>query len=453
VSDIDIKKGVEFNHKIQSVLLGMGLSFLDCIDFVVYDEEAETAYWSYNRATGEESIHIGTEIAGMDNDSLEMVLRHEILHRSTYHGFLEHFEDSQLSNITLDICINRLLFETYPDKMRTLSEQIYTEESKCSIIALADCSAGKSRLSNKFAELWSLIWEKDGDGFYSSLNPTSLYYRLTTLRSAEPSLFNVNLLSLNANGDTKLPPEINAETTRKIDDIIENINKNIPPGSSLGGELSTFSISSIDFGTSNIDSFLRNIKLRRIADKLVGQISKPWIKETNIQTFPLFPTKKGYIFMALGLSEKFFTYYNQELKNPGVRMAIGLYMDVSGSMIDYIKIIAHLIKAFKEYPLRLKTFDTEVYTIDVKDVLKGKITGGGLTNFDKPILDFIDDPELEAGVLFTDGDATVSDNVGRKLRESSKRLYAVYFLSGISNGFTSILDRYATGKTYINVTV
>ena len=432
----------------------MGLSFIDCVGFIEYDKNAETAYWSYNRNTGEESIHIGPEVASLGNESLEMVLRHEILHRSTYHGFFEKYEDAQLSNITLDICINRLLFEAYPGKMKKLSETIYPEESKETIIALADCSAGTVKLTDELSKLWSHIWKKNISGSFNSINPTSLYYRLTTLRSKIPSLFDFSHSPKNPliyYGDDKIPAKLSDKTGKIIGDIIRNTNKSFPSGSSSGAELSTYSISSIDFGTSDIDKFLRSIHVRRIADNLVNKISEPWKIETRVQAYPVYPTRKGFIFTALGLSEAFSLYYNQDISDSGARMTIGLYMDVSGSMTDYYKILAHIITTFKEFPLKMKAFDTRVFEVDIEEVLAGRIIGGGGTDFDKPILDFVEDNEIEAGVLFTDGEAVVSNKVCKKLKASSKRLYVVYFVASGSNQFSSNLDKYSYENIYIDV--
>ena len=81
-------------------------------------------------APTKESIHVGPLVAALDIPCIEMVLRHELLHRSMYHGFGEQHAHHEIANLTLDICINRLLFEAYPDRMRKTSLAIYSEESK-----------------------------------------------------------------------------------------------------------------------------------------------------------------------------------------------------------------------------------------------------------------------------------------------------------------------------------
>ena len=87
----------------------LGFGFADASNLVEFDPDADTAFWSYNHETGEERICIGPRVAALDIDGLEVILRHEILHRSMYHAFGERYTDAGLSNLTLDIGINRML--------------------------------------------------------------------------------------------------------------------------------------------------------------------------------------------------------------------------------------------------------------------------------------------------------------------------------------------------------
>src|SRR5258706_7084438 len=159
----------------------LGLTFAECSGLVEFDADAETAFWKYNKETGVESIHVGPKVAALDQGTIEMVLRHEVLHRSLYHGFGEKYADRELCNLTLDVCINRLLYEAYPERMRKCAVEMYPPESKTTAIALADCSADVTRLPDELATLWQAIWHKLPDGSFSSLNPASLYFRLLRL--------------------------------------------------------------------------------------------------------------------------------------------------------------------------------------------------------------------------------------------------------------------------------
>ena len=84
------------------------------------------------------------------------------------------------------------------------------------------------------------------------------------------------------------------------------------------------------------------------------------------------------------------------------------------------------------------------------DLAKGKITGGGGTDFDAPLRDLLGDRDLEAAVLFTDGEADVSVPIARALRGSQKRLYVVYFRDR-SGPVKSALDRLARDTMVVPV--
>ncbi len=101
-------------------------------------------------------------------------------------------------------------------------------------------------------------------------------------------------------------------------------------------------------------------------------------------------------------------------------------------------------------PLYIRAFDTEVRAIDVEALAKGQIAGGGGTDFDQPLLDMLGNKEIEAGVLFTDGDANVSSAIGRRLLAGGKRLFVVYLAAG-GRAFTSSLDRYAKSTIVVPV--
>ncbi len=168
-------------RKIDRALMRLEVTFAECAALVEFDPEEQTASWRYDKRTGKESIHIGPRVAGLDVPSIEMVLRHELLHRSLFHGFGEDYAHHELANLTLDVCINRLLFEAYPEAMRTLSQAIYGPEAKTSAIALADCSADPKALQPELAELWQKIWHRGSDGSFAQLRVPSLYFKLLRL--------------------------------------------------------------------------------------------------------------------------------------------------------------------------------------------------------------------------------------------------------------------------------
>jgi hypothetical protein len=430
-------------YKLRQALMQMGLSFAECSDMVRYNESAETAYWMYNQAIGKEHIAVGPAIASLGVSEIEMVLRHEFLHRSTYHGFGERYPNAELANIVQDVCINRLLYEAYPEKMMSLCVRFYPQESKSTVIALADCSAEPSVLPDRIRKLWETMWVKQPNGGYASINPASLYYRLLGLGVIpRPGPF-MDFDSMD------LPELPDARTSDSIGTATEDMNRRLPPGSKT--DIDIFSVSPISIGTSSVEIFLKKIMVRRIANELAANITDTWKDEVQVDPYPLFPSRRGFIYQSLGVSRQLCRYWNLKPAEHNARMAIGIYLDVSGSMQDHFGLISHFVSAVKEYPLRLKVFDDTVRDAVIEDMTAGKITGGGWTDFNPPVLDFVEDAEIEAGILFTDGEADLSPEVGEKLTQSRKRLFVVYFVASARDALNSALNNYATDSMSVLV--
>ena len=70
----------------------------------------------------------------------------------------------------------------------------------------------------------------------------------------------------------------------------------------------------------------------------------------------------------------------QALMRAGVRLAIAMYVDVSGSMLDKLDAVAGFVDALKDFPIRMRSFDTAVRDVDPARVAKGQLAGGGGTD-------------------------------------------------------------------------
>jgi hypothetical protein len=436
-------------RKIEQALLGLGAAFADCAHLVVYDPDAGTSYWQYEPRTGEESIHIGPKFAALDVPCIEMALRHELLHRSMYHGMGERFDNRQLANLCLDICINRLLLEAYPDRMRKTALAVYPTDTKTTPIALADCTADPLRLPSKLAALWSSIWHRGKDG-YAPLNPASLYFRLLRLSSSDfPTDF---VASCAMCGERRgEAPRLSARSQRIATAVAADVSKRMPKGSSLGSALSELSVLVVPITTTAVERFLREIKIRKIASETARKVTQEWERRTRVQPYPTYPTRRGLVYALCGLTDLFHLHWNQEIRSAGARLALGMYVDVSGSMTGKYGAICAFVDALKDFPLRVRSFDTAVHPVDVAALAQGRLGGGGGTDFDAPVRDLVEDAELAAGVLFTDGQAQVSAGVGAALMGSGKRLYTVYLLGPGENPPASSLAQYCTES--ISVTV
>lgn len=429
-------------RKIERALMALELTFAECQGLVVYDPDEATASWRFNKQSGEESIHLGPAVAEKDATIIEMVLRHEILHRSTYHGFHENHHNHALANLALDICINRLLFEAYPDQMRKTSLAMYPDEAKPTPVALADCTADPTKLSSELSELWQLAWVKQG-GKYAPLNPASLYFRLHRLliNGRIPPTF----LLYFGEFDPNMPKRPGPRLERMGRAAASEVNTRLPRGSSLGEALSEYSVVPVSIGTNDVEQFLAKMRLRKVVDHTAHKVLAPLVREVRLQPYAGWPSRTGLVYLLAGVTEATSLYWNKETANHGARYAVALYLDISGSMVPHFPLVAGFARALAELPVRLRVFDTTVREVEMASLTEGQIRGGGGTDFDAPLKDLVDDSAVECGVLFTDGEAYVSPGMGKRLVASKKRLYVVY----LGNVKASPLDRYAKSSIVV----
>ena len=90
-------------QKIRQVINRLGLNFIDCSGVIEYDAESPLSYWRYDPVSGEETLCLNAQLAGLNVSSLELVLRHELLFRATYNAFAQRFAYPLVADIALDI--------------------------------------------------------------------------------------------------------------------------------------------------------------------------------------------------------------------------------------------------------------------------------------------------------------------------------------------------------------
>ncbi len=427
-------------QKIRQVINRLGLNFTDCSGVVDYDAEAPLSYWRYDPTSGAETLYLNAQLAALSVNSLELVLRHELLFRATYHAFAQRAAYPFLADIALDIFINRVLYECSPALMDNLCAVLYKHTSHKKVAVLANCHVNPSRIDPEFAPLWRDLWTTPHP---LNLNPVALYYRLQEWgnlaqcqrcrkevwpisRYRPESTDPHDPLRAKAASLSDLPERPSFKLASLSETALKHLAKASARAHALAEYLVEFSVIPLPIGTQDLEQFIRRIRVRRVADATAAKVTEPYQHVSRFQVYPLFPSRLGILYKLCGLSDSWKLYHNRDVTNDGARMRIGVYVDVSGSMTGYYREIAAFIEALKEYPLALRIFDTRVRDMDIAQFTQGSIQGGGGTDFNPPIVDFVETPDMEAGVLFTDGAATVSAETAQKLRQSHKRLYVVY---------------------------
>lgn len=466
------------------------ITLLECQKLIMISNKVNIACWSYNTKTGEEKIIINPEILNFPPKYIEMVLRHEILHKYLYKGYSPTLHEHHLLNVALDICINRLLFSAYKDDFVSFCNTIYSKhpETRQSILALAWAGLDPEEIKDeKIRNLYKKIWK--GQRVPS---PKEIYYSLLS-QDIDPTQVGTPIPfsgtspgdggeeSWNGNADGDKNKEDNKhggkgkgnkegkrrkkkgnkyidkdgmmgdeedngdagivlreipddDGQHKVDKSEDKVLKGLGEiGESLGRGFSNavsdwlkiIQVERRECETSELEDFLNRIESVDILDEVSTRIINAITGATQRQLYPYRLSRAGFVYLNAGISDILHQYWNRTVE--GRKTKLNIYVDTSPSMYPFREQEIFLIERFRDlFPTTFYVFAGKVEEFLIDEFIKGKYPGGGSTSFDSVIKHFIDS-DAECGVVFTDGESSVSMHNRNNFKMSRKRLFTVYF--------------------------
>jgi hypothetical protein len=268
--------------------------------------------------------------------------------------------------------------------------------------------------------LWVWIWDTR-NSVPASLNPSSLYYQLLHIGAQHD-------LAAGFTATRHAPTAIPRQSMQHaIDHVLRDLNARIPQGSALASALSPYAVSPVTIGTSEIEAFVGTMRIRTVASSVAKLLSSSVAGPSRLQPYPMIPSRLGLIYRALGISHATGLYWNRS-NDPaaGARLALGVYVDVSASMVQHFPFVVSIVGSLQDYAIRFKVFDDTVREAEVDVLAGGTVVGGGGTNFDAAVEDFVAEQELAGALLITDGEGFVSTRIGDQLRRCGRPLYVIY---------------------------
>ena len=465
------------------------ISMLECQELIVTGEEADIACWYFNPETKEEKIIIGPEGMKLSSEQLEMVLRHEILHKYQYKGFAPSLHNHELMNIALDVCINRLLYNTYPEKFKDLCDTIYGKypENRHNILALAWAGLDPESIQDEeIKRLYKKIWISG-----NILSPREIYYSLLegcfdekhfkacavsnpfgggkgTKDRGKGKIVKGKGKSKDGENDAEgedndigkgeedgqgsvcvrkmTEEQIEDSDTGKIEKKIRDGFKKARAKGGRGGGFSNVISDWFDVveaerescKTSELEDFLNRIETVDVLDEVSSKITNAIIGLTQTQLYPYRLSRAGYVYLNTGISDIFHKYWNRVLE--GRKQRLNIYVDTSPSMYWFREQEIFLIERFRDlFPTTFYVFAGQVKEFLIDDFIQGKYPTGSSTSFDS-VIEHLAGSEAECGVIFTDGLSSISLVNRNKLKLSRKRLFTVYFSMEKAKKVKSDLD-------------
>ncbi len=473
----NISKENQRKIKLANIIRKLGLSYLDSINIINIDDGVDYACWVYNQADHSEKILINPNIIDVYSDhTIEMLLRHEILHRSFYNGFNYKFDDEELMNIVLDVSINKLLKLAYPDKSKFLFRLYNAPCYDCELVlSISDVDVHGIH-NQKLRKLYQEIWENE-----EMPSPESIYYKLMELehnKSKNNESRGVKEAFQSPYNPFKKPTVskrkygvVYRETTRVDNeetlDNKESKNKQlnrdtineIKIKTNRYGNKSFFEEYHVDIKSINTDplkKFVKEIRDIRQLSKITSSIRNELVEKDRLQVYPLFLSRIGLIYNAMGVNDAIPLYWNRSMDyTVGNKHKIALYIDTSASMWNYMGYIGWVIKQFDDFSFssgdknkECYGFDIKIYPLTLKSISQGYFKGRGGTSYNTVINHFLNlNDGSDVAFIFTDGYSELDDDIINTFKSrNDKKVFAIYFTEKgdeeIQSSLNDITERY-----------
>jgi len=156
-----------------------------------------------------------------------------------------------------------------------------------------------------------------------------------------------------------------------------------------------------------------------LLQKVVGSSGKP---VSRSPLMPERPSRPDMYWVLAGMEPVLWRIP----ENAQERGAVAVYLDVSGSMSNYIATVYECCLAFEEYlATDIYLFSNQVETIQIDQLKAGKVRTTYGTDFDCVVDHFLEHPELRRAVLFSDGYAGLDRSLHQKLQASNQEIIGV----------------------------
>lgn len=340
---------------------------------------------------------------GCQEDLFSLVF-HELLHPMFSHFI---YENGELENIAADAIINAVISEVYSDHSRNgnLFRKFYPDHGLPGLLRpRSDIS--RSRYDRVYERLYS---QSD---VHDSFTTGELIQTLKILTQDE-RLSTVVLIG--SHGEPAAGGvQGGAFPKETLSKIAEDLKRSL---AGKGGKYAGFSLELLDLFMEALKTHLsiRKVLLQKFLTKRKLDRFKEYfrVQRVGVSPIPLYPSKRDLVLLASGFYPG---YFHNHITTPRTEeKGLAIYLDVSGSVNDYLPQIIGILSKLKNTMTSLFLFSNIVVETRIEDLLKGKIRTTYGTDFNciaRSVLDW----RFDKAIIITDGYADMTEELSKQLK-------------------------------------
>ena len=346
-------------------------------------------------------------------EDLFSMIVHELMHPLFAHYL---YNANELNNIACDAIINAAITKIFPYQSNEgqLFKKLYQTEGIETILR-PECS----KVVNKFSGLYKNLYHPTPE---TKLTTGNVILDLKILGD-RIKVKTVTLLGSHGNGKISEGDSLDnlpMDTLGRIaGEIGEQISKRKQAGYS--NTLTNFIMNIIKSCYTLKREMLKNFITRNKLDKFKEFGRKDTRRCSPI---PLSPSKGDIVKLAAGIYPMYF--HNRFQRQISKDKGLAIYLDVSGSVNEYLPDIIGVLNSFRNELTTIFQFSNKVVETSFGNLLRGKIETTYGTDFDC-IAESILDREFEKAVVITDGYASLGSKNAQKLKDVGIRILTILF--------------------------
>ncbi len=337
-------------------------------------------------------------------EDLFSLVFHELLHPMFGHFI---YENGELENIAADAIINAVISEVYSEASRNgnLFRKFYPDRGLPGLLRpMSEMS--RSKYSKVYERLYSQSDEHD------SFTTGELIQTLKILTQSE-RLSTVVLIGSHSHDGNAASQEA-AFPNELLSRIAEDLKRSV---AGRGGKYAGFSSELLDLFMEALKTHLsiKKVLLQKFLTKRKLDRFREYfrVQRVGVSPIPLYPSKRDLVLLASGFYPGYF--HNHTSKPTTEEKGLAIYLDVSGSVNEYLPQIIGVLSKLKNSVTSLFLFSNIVVETTMQDLIKGKIRTSYGTDFNC-IANSIIERRFEKAIIITDGYADMSEELAKQLK-------------------------------------
>ena len=329
------------------------------------------------------------------DEHLLMVLMHEL-----YHIILGHTRlfkrVTTAQNIAFDAIINSMICKIMQEPEYTsFFSGFYSDEGISALLRppanwTIDNYESKWKLKGEYLNIHKALYTDEGDVTY-----VDIYNAITkTIIPKE----GIPLIGNHGSSEN----EIDSETINIIVEIVGKWPAVDPRKGRDEGIGSVEELFTVVNGNKRVSSVIKKA-LEKVVNSATGSIRLNKYRPTeSLLPYPTIPDRKASVLSSLGQNPIFFK--GNIIKSTPTHVGkVHIYLDVSGSMEEYLEVIFGSLIPLRQYlhPI-VHCFSTEVHDHSIKEVLSGRYKSTFGTHIDC-VLKHIEQKKINKAMVITDG--------------------------------------------------